>query len=365
LLLLATAPLIAAKARALEGAAAPTIVLVHGAWADETGWNDVVARLQKDGYHTATPRIGVTDPTADVATVRATLDEIAGPKILVGHSYGGYVVTNVASGRTDVQALVYTAAFTPDEGDTLQSLGAGYAPPAAFEHFVWTGEPFASLAYIDPVWFRHDFAQDLNPKAAAEMSDHQQPIAVPILTTPSGPAAWHTIPSWFAISGADRMIDPALQRAEAIRIGATTVVFDDASQDATYELAMGLKTLRQLDKLQVLTHPKNLGYGGNQKAGYRYFMENGFDVVVLLHGDGQYAPEILSHLYHPIVAGEADAVFGSRMMKTYGGPLKGGMPLYKYLGNRVLSTFENRMLGMQLTEFQKKRNMQSGRAAAH
>ena len=229
LLLLATAPLTAARGGALDGTAAPTIVLVHGAWADETGWNDIVARLQKDGYHTAAPRIGVTDPAADIATVRATLDAIAGPKILVGHSYGGYVVTNAASGRTDVQALVYTAAFTPDEGDTLQSLGAGYAPPAAFEHFVWTGEPFASLAYIDPVWFRHDFAQDLNPKAAAQMSDHQQPIGVPILTTPSGPAAWHSIPSWFAISGADRMIDPALQRAEASRIGATTVVFDDAS----------------------------------------------------------------------------------------------------------------------------------------
>ena len=100
-------------------------------------------------------------------------------------------------------------------------------------------------------------------------------------------------------------------------------VFDDASQDATYELAMGIKTLRELPKLTVLKHPKNLGYGGNQKAGYRYFIEKGFDVVVLLHGDGQYAPEILSHLYHPIVAGEADAVFGSRMMKTYGGPLKG------------------------------------------
>jgi 2-polyprenyl-3-methyl-5-hydroxy-6-metoxy-1,4-benzoquinol methylase len=128
-------------------------------------------------------------------------------------------------------------------------------------------------------------------------------------------------------------------------------IFDDASQDATYELAVGLKALRQLEKLHVLSHPVNLGYGGNQKAGYRYFMENGFDVVVLLHGDGQYAPEILSHLYHPIVAGEADAVFGSRMMKTYGGPLKGGMPLYKYLGNRVLSSFENRALGMQLTEF--------------
>jgi 2-polyprenyl-3-methyl-5-hydroxy-6-metoxy-1,4-benzoquinol methylase len=128
-------------------------------------------------------------------------------------------------------------------------------------------------------------------------------------------------------------------------------VFDDASQDATYELAMGLKTFRQLEKLQVLSHPKNLGYGGNQKAGYRYFMEKGFDIVVLLHGDGQYAPEILSHLYHPIVAGEADAVFGSRMLKTYGGPLKGGMPLYKYAGNRVLTTFENNALKMNLTEF--------------
>src|SRR5438552_3074756 len=128
-------------------------------------------------------------------------------------------------------------------------------------------------------------------------------------------------------------------------------VFDDASQDATYELAMGLKTLRGLPKLEVLKHPENLGYGGNQKAGYRYFMAKGFDVVVLLHGDGQYAPEILSHLYHPIVTGEADAVCGSRMMKTYGGPLKGGMPLYKYLGNRILSAYENRALGLNLTEF--------------
>ncbi len=128
-------------------------------------------------------------------------------------------------------------------------------------------------------------------------------------------------------------------------------VFDDASQDATYDLALGLKSLRQLQKLQVLSHPKNLGYGGNQKAGYRYFIDKGFDAVVLLHGDGQYAPEILSHLYHPIVTGEADAVFGSRMMGTYGGPLKGGMPLYKYAGNRILSTFENLALGMKLTEF--------------
>jgi len=128
-------------------------------------------------------------------------------------------------------------------------------------------------------------------------------------------------------------------------------VFDDASPDETYEMAMGIKALRNLPKLTVLKHETNLGYGGNQKAGYRYFLEKGFDIVVLLHGDGQYAPEILSHLYSPIVRGQADAVFGSRMMKTYGGPLKGGMPLYKYAGNRILSVFENRLLGLDLTEF--------------
>jgi len=129
------------------------------------------------------------------------------------------------------------------------------------------------------------------------------------------------------------------------------VVFDDASQDATFELALGIQALTNLPKLRVLKHASNLGYGGNQKAGYRYFIEQGFDVVVLLHGDGQYAPELLSHMYAPIVRGEADAVFGSRMMSDFGGPLKGGMPLYKYLGNRLLTKIENAALGLDLTEF--------------
>ncbi len=129
------------------------------------------------------------------------------------------------------------------------------------------------------------------------------------------------------------------------------VVFDDASQDATYELAVGIQAMTNLPKLRVLKHNKNLGYGGNQKAGYRYFVEQGFDIVVLLHGDGQYAPELLSHMYAPLVRGEADAVFGSRMMKDFGGPLKGGMPFYKYVGNRLLTAFENRALGLNLTEF--------------
>jgi len=128
-------------------------------------------------------------------------------------------------------------------------------------------------------------------------------------------------------------------------------VLDDASQDSTYALAVGLKALSNNEKSHVVRQPCNLGYGGNEKAGYRYFIEQGFDVVVLLHGDGQYAPEVLASMYHPLVTGQAEAVFGSRMMKDYGGPLKGGTPLYKYVGNRVLTFCENRALGMNLTEF--------------
>jgi len=132
---------------------------------------------------------------------------------------------------------------------------------------------------------------------------------------------------------------------------AEVVVFDDASSDHTYELAVGYKALSRMENLTVIKNPKNLGYGGNQKLGYQYFIEKGFDVVVLLHGDGQYAPEILAELYAPIIDGSADAVFGSRMMPDYGGPRKGGMPLYKYVGNKILTTVENVFLRTSLTEF--------------
>lgn len=128
-------------------------------------------------------------------------------------------------------------------------------------------------------------------------------------------------------------------------------VFDDASMDNTYMVSVGYKEIKKLDKLKIYLNEKNLGYGGNQKKGFKYFSDNGFDAVVLLHGDGQYAPEILQDMYSPITDGEADVVLGSRMMTKYGGALKGGMPFYKYLGNRVLSTFQNKRLKMNLTEF--------------
>jgi len=128
-------------------------------------------------------------------------------------------------------------------------------------------------------------------------------------------------------------------------------VFDDASKDNTYMVSVGYKEIKKLDKLSINLNEKNLGYGGNQKKGFKYFSDKGFDAVVLLHGDGQYAPEILRDMYAPIIDGDADVVLGSRMMTKYGGALKGGMPFYKYIGNKILSTFQNRKLKMKLTEF--------------
>ena len=132
--------------------------------------------------------------------------------------------------------------------------------------------------------------------------------------------------------------------------GPEVLVIDDASTDDTFEVGVRYEVARSGLPVTVLRTPTNQGYGGNQKLGYRYAIDRGYDVVALLHGDGQYPPELIPDLVEPIVAGNADAVFGSRMMNR-GDARKGGMPLYKYVGNRVLSEFQNRILGTRLTEF--------------
>ncbi|MBI2513669.1 MAG: glycosyltransferase [Opitutae bacterium] len=129
------------------------------------------------------------------------------------------------------------------------------------------------------------------------------------------------------------------------------LVIDDGSTDRTFDVGETARRTAELPfRLTVLANPVNQGYGGNQKLGYRYAIEQGFDIVALVHGDGQYAPEVLPELIAPLDAGEADAVFGSRMMQPFAA-LKGGMPLYKYIGNKILSWYENRVLGTRLTEF--------------
>ncbi|MFI5009685.1 MAG: methyltransferase domain-containing protein [Solirubrobacterales bacterium] len=127
-------------------------------------------------------------------------------------------------------------------------------------------------------------------------------------------------------------------------------VCDDASQDSTYLVGLGYRQITDDLPLTIVRHASNLGYGGNQKAGYRLAIERDLDIVVLLHGDGQYAPECLEEIVAPLERGECDAVFGSRMM-VKGAARKGGMPLYKYVGNRILTRFENHMLGTDLSEF--------------
>src|SRR5258708_18399650 len=189
--LLAMAPGLA-LAQPAAAASHPTIVLVHGAWAGPASWDEVVNGLHKDGYATSTPALGLVSSYADVAIVQADLDAIPGDKILVGHSYGGSIISQAAAGRTDVRGLVYTAAFVPDAGQALIDLGVGYLPPAVLQpgHLDWLGTPFASLSLIDPAFFQGDFAADLNPNLAGQLSDEQRPTSFGLFFEPAGPVAW-------------------------------------------------------------------------------------------------------------------------------------------------------------------------------
>ena len=160
----------------------------------------------------------------------------------------------------------------------------------------------------------------------------------------------------FVVSyNAQRTIDEVLSRIptslfETDNYKCEVLVIDDCSKDATYDFTLSLQSRYHHLPLTVLQNPTTLGYGGNQKTGYQYAIENDFDIVVLLHGDGQYAPEELPRLLEPLVAGECDAVFGSRML-TRGSALRGGMPLYKYFGNQILTRMQNALIRSNLSEY--------------
>jgi len=127
-------------------------------------------------------------------------------------------------------------------------------------------------------------------------------------------------------------------------------VFDDASQGSTHSVGREMQQERHDGKLSIYKNEVNLMYGGNQRRGYQYAMDKGLDIVVLLHGDGQYAPEVMQRLLTPLEQGRADMVMGSRMMEK-GAALRGNMPAYKYVGNKVLTFLENKLIGADFTEF--------------
>ena len=207
----------------------PTVVLVHGAFADSSGWDGVVNRLREAGY----PVVAAADPLLglkfDADTVRAFIDSIKGPEILVGHSYGGAVITQAASGDPQVKALVYVAAFAPTRGEPLnQLLMRHVAHPIAPLPLVSikVKQPNGTMRtdlYLKPSEFRARFAADLPPREAADLAATQPPTSAACFTAKvTVTPAWETIPSWYLVANQDEAIAPDLERFMAHRIHAHT-----------------------------------------------------------------------------------------------------------------------------------------------
>ncbi len=209
----------------------PTIVLVHGAFADSSGFNEVTRRLLADGY----PVVAAANPlrglSYDAAQVKALLRSLQGPIVLVGHSYGGAVISGAATGNAEVKALVYLGAFVPEEGESAQQLADQFPGSTVGESLKPVPLPDGQVdLYIDPKVFHARFAGDVPAKEAALYAITQRPATGAALGEPaSGPQAWHTIPNYNLISGADKIIPPAAQEFMAKRAGARTQVVKGAS----------------------------------------------------------------------------------------------------------------------------------------
>jgi pimeloyl-ACP methyl ester carboxylesterase len=213
----------------------PTIVLVHGAWADASSWTSVIKRLQASGHDVVALPNTLRGPKADAAVVRNYLDTIDGPVILVAHSYGGFVITNAATGSQNVKALVYVDAFIPDEGQPAVALtGQGSSlvaaltnPTAVFKLVPIPGAPpEAPDTYLLPSTVREHFAQDVSAEDQAVIHATQRPGSFAGLAEPSGPPAWKEIPAWAIIGTQDKIIDPVSLRAMAENAGARITEID-------------------------------------------------------------------------------------------------------------------------------------------
>jgi pimeloyl-ACP methyl ester carboxylesterase len=203
----------------------PTIVLVHGAWADSGSWNAVVARLQREGYRVRVPPNPLRGLASDSTYIGDFIRTTHGPIVLVGHSYGGSVITNAAFGDKEVKALVYVDAFIPKEGQTLAELASvvpgsclGGKPPTVFEFIPFPGAPEGDADLYAKVeadesypGFAQCFANSLPEGEAAVLAATQRPLAANALLEPSGPPAWKSIPSWAFVGTIDRVIVPAAQ----------------------------------------------------------------------------------------------------------------------------------------------------------
>lgn len=210
----------------------PTIVLVHGAYADASSWNGVIERLQAHGLTVVAPANPLRGISIDSAYVAGVFDETPGPVLAVGHSYGGAVISNAAAKAENVVGLVYVAAFAPDEGETLGQVEAGSKDSVLESALVPLhysspngGGPSVEFA-IEPAKLKDAFAADLPAEQTALLAATQRPVAEAAFTEPNGPPAWRRLPSWAVVATGDKAAGADVIRAEAQRAGAKITELD-------------------------------------------------------------------------------------------------------------------------------------------
>ena len=198
----------------------PNIILVHGAWADGSSWSAVIEDLQAKGYKVTAPQFPLTSLVDDVARLRQVLALQEGRTILVGHSYGGQIITALGTDAPNVSGLVYIAAFGLDKGESLGALLSQGPTPPALAHQLVDKRGFVWLAEED---FVNYFAADVDSIKAKVLYAVQQPLAATAFSDVMGAPAWKTLPSWYLIATDDQALPPAAQRLFAKRMGATVV----------------------------------------------------------------------------------------------------------------------------------------------
>jgi pimeloyl-ACP methyl ester carboxylesterase len=198
----------------------PNIVLVHGAWADGSCWNGVIERLQAHGFHVQAPQFPLTSLPDDVARLRQVLEIQDGATIVVGHSYGGQIMTALGDEAPNAVGLVYIAAFGLEEGESLGPLLSGGLPTPALAHLFTDSRGFGWLSEDD---FVNHVAADVDPTRARVMHAVQQALAMSAFEDVLGVPAWKSLPSWYLVAKNDESIPPAAQRQFAQRMGATTI----------------------------------------------------------------------------------------------------------------------------------------------
>jgi pimeloyl-ACP methyl ester carboxylesterase len=198
--------------------ATPNIVLVHGLWADGSSWSKVIPILQNAGHRVIAVQLAERSLADDVATVKRAIDLVGGPTILVGHSFGGFVITNAGYNNQNVTGLVYVSAFAPDEGESAVNFVPVESLPPGLLVFDSGG-----FAYLNPEMFPQAFAQDVNVTEAKTLAVVQKPAHQSLFTEKSGPPAWKQLPTWFEVSEGDHIIPPDAQRQFAQRMNATTI----------------------------------------------------------------------------------------------------------------------------------------------